>query len=86
MLFWASLVAGNVKEAQETVRRLVNITPPISAFFNEATETEGAEGEPRGDHVAPDTPSHTVGAWNGDDEVAFLVVAGEDRCLARIGE
>ena len=37
--FWASLVAGEVTEAQATVRRLMTITPLVSAFFNDATET-----------------------------------------------
>ena len=84
--FWASLVAGEVTEAQATARRLIDIAHPVSAFFNDATETEGAEGEPPGDHVAPDTLSHTVGAWNGDVEVSFVVLSGKECCLARIGE
>ena len=84
--FWASLVAGEVTEAQATARRLINITPPVSAFFNDATETEGAEGEQPRDHVAPDTPSHPVGAWNDDEEVSFVILSNEECCLARIGE
>ena len=49
--FWESLVAGEVTEAQATARRLIDITPPVSAFFDDATETEGAEGEQPRDHV-----------------------------------
>ena len=65
---------------------MINITPPVSAFFDDATETEGADGEQPRDHVAPDSPSHTVGAWNGDNEVSFVVLSNEECCLARIGE
>ena len=84
--FWSSLVAGEVIEAQATVRRLITITPPVSTLFKDATETEGIAGDSTVDHVAADTPSLTVGAWNRDVEVLLVVLSGEECCLARIGE
>ena len=84
--FWSSLVAGEVVEAQATVLRLITSTPPVSTLFKDDTKTEGIVGESTVDHVAADTPSHTVGAWNGDVEVSFVVLSGEECCLARIGE
>ena len=50
-VFWALLLAGEVTEVKATVRRLMTFTPPVLAFFNDATETEGAEGEQPRDHV-----------------------------------
>ena len=66
-------MAGEVVEAQATVQRLMAITPPVSTLAKEATKTEGITGESTADRVLADTLPHTVGTWNGNVEVSFVV-------------
>ena len=48
--FWYSLVAGDVEEAQATVRNLAFIVPLVSTLVNNGTEA--IKGESTVDYVA----------------------------------